>query len=875
MLVRIGNIIKTGLILSVIWWCIPVNGQQTILNKQVSLEFENETLEKILSEITDQTGVHFSYNSRAIKSSQLITVLVIKQSLGEVLNYLADHAGIEYQLYKSQVILKPRKKRGKTETTYTISGIIRDKETGETLPGATVQVVGAGTGTISNNYGFYSLTLPEGENILEFSFVGFSNQRKIIDLIADLKLDLDMLFNSSLLGEVTIETNEQLESIEKSQMSRIKVNPKSLSTMPEFAGEVGLIKSLQSLPGIKTHSDGSAFFFVRGGNKDQNLILIDEAPVYNPAHLFGYYSVIIPEVAKDINIYMGDMPIEKGDRLSSVIEVQTKDGNMKKHELNGVLNPLMYRFSVEGPVAKEKCSFYTSFRHSNFEWIYKAASPKSRLYLYDVNAKLNWRINKNNRLYYAFFYGEDNFTNENFNQLSGIRWYNFTSTIRWNHIFNPRLFLNSTFYASRYFYSLFSHNTQWNSSIGSVSLNLDMTYYPHPRITMKWGLSQTGYEFNPGNLVNAEDNPNIPQIAKSQGNKFALYWQTNHNLTDRLSYKVGLRMPVWTLKGPTIVYKFDRNYEVYETLRVYSDSTVESYVNLDPRISLKYKLGNSASLKLSYGKYHQYIHQVSNSTSPFSSFEIWLPSSGTIKPQESDQIALGIYKLFEKANVELTSELYYKWLQNQIDYRSHSNLLLNPLIEGELRFGTARSYGWEFMVRKTKGRLTGWVSYTLSKALRDIKDVNNSREFPAYYDRPHDLSLFISYHLTKKLNLSANWIYYTGSAITTPIGFYNYNNYTVPLYGDKNNDRLPDYHRLDVALAWQINKPERKFQHGLTFAIYNFYNRHNPVSVNFNKIEDEEGNYVVPENLYGTSEILTTQKYLMGFMPSLTYKIKL
>lgn len=852
-----------------------LHGQDLTLDQEITVQFSESPLSEVLSFISQWSGYQFSYNSQVIDPSQQITLNLEKVPLSKVLDSLSTIIHIKYKIVKGQIILKTSFADQRKIERYTISGFIRDDETGETLPGATVLADISGQGTISNSYGFYSLSLPEGKHELSFTFVGFSRQSQAITLTENLKLDLELIFDSKNLGEVTIETNEELETIQKSQMSRIKVNPKSLNTMPEFAGEVGLIKSMQSLPGIKTHSDGSAFFFVRGGNKDQNLILIDEAPVYNPAHLFGYYSVIIPDVAKDISIYKGDLPIDKGDRLSSIIDVQTKEGNLRKFELNGVLNPLIYRFSVEGPIKKDKCSFYTSFRRSNFSWIYKRAAPNSELFLYDINAKLNWKINKNNRIYYSFFYGNDNFTTTNSNETGGIRWFNFTSTLRWNHIFNSRLFSNLTFYTSRYHYALFTGGIEWNSGIDNVSLNYDLTWYPHPDYTIKAGINQTGHNFNPGNIKDSENNPFVPHVAKSQANKTVFYARAEHRPWEKFSYSFGLRLPIWNTKGPTTVYSFDTNYQVMDTLLYSGDDVIETFANLDPRISLTYQVTPSASVKFSYGIYHQYMHLISNSISPFSSFEIWLPSSANIQPQRSRQLALGFFKYFKKLNLELTSELYYKKLDHQIEYESHANLLLNPLIEGELRFGQGRAYGFEFFLRKTRGRFTGWVSYTYSRTLKQIDDLNNGAEFPAYYDRPHDISFYFSYHLSKKVNLSANWVYYTGSAFSTPIGFYQYNGYTVPQYAEKNNDRLPDYHRLDLALAWRLNKLENKYQHSLTFALYNVYNRHNPVSINFNKIEAETDTYVVPENLFGNKEILTTQKFLLGAMPSITYRFKI
>lgn len=845
------------------------------LSKKITIHADNQSIEYIFSEITKQCGFNFSYNSKVLNTAKKISFHVTDKTVRETLDELATQLNIEYKIIESQIILKKPKKSKPGSETYTLSGFISDQKTGESLPGATIRIEGTNTGTISNAYGFYSITLSRGYYTIEFTYIGYLQEKRKVELKNDQKFDQVMTFNTQILGEVTIQTNEQLEMLEKSQMSRIRINPKTLATLPEFAGEVGLVKSLQTLPGIKTHSDGSAFFFVRGGNKDQNLILIDDAPIYNPAHLFGYYSVIIPDVAKEISIYKADMPIEKGDRLSSVIDIRTKDGNMNKFELNGVLNPLMYRFSVEGPIKKEEASFYTSFRHSNFKWLYRQVAPKSNIYMLDFNAKLNVQINKNNRIYYSIFYGKDNFINDENIDRGGIKWSNFATTFRWNHIFGRRLFSNATIYGSQYNYALLTGPTEWVSEIGNLNITYDLTYYYQPQTTFKFGINQSYHWFNPGNLTQVEDNSFFPVVPKTQSRKTVFYAEGEHKLSERWSAKLGFRLPIWTNTGPTIVYQFDSSYQVSDTLIIQDKERYKTFVNFDPRISITYKVDSTSSIKFSYGIYHQYVQMLSNTISPFSSFEVWLPSGTNIKPQRADQIAMGYVKYLRKANLELNAEVYYKYLQNQIDYEPHANLLLNPLIEGELRFGEGKSYGFELLLRRTRGRLSGWISYTYSRTLHTINGLNNNKEFPAFYDRPHDFAIYLSYHLSKRVNISANWIYYTGSAITTPISFYNYNGYTVPLYGDKNNDRLPDYHRLDVALSWRLNKMERKFQHNLTFAIYNFYNQHNPVSVNFNKIETRDGNFVVPANLYGTSELLTTQKYLLGIMPSITYKFRI
>lgn len=867
------NCLKQIILLFLILIYSEIFSQNINLQKKINIHAENTTVEDIIIELSKQSGIDFSYSSQIINTQQRISITIKNKTLEETIKKLSKQLNIEFRYVENQIVLK-KAKQIKTEK-FTLSGLIKDKETGESLIGATVLISGTNTGAISNSYGFYSLTLHRGIEIIEYSYIGYHKQKHKINLDKNIKINLELEFSREILSEVTIETDEQIEMLEKCQMSEIKLNPKRIVNMPEFAGEVGLIKTLQTLPGIKTHSDGSTFFFVRGGNKDQNLILIDEAPVYNPAHLFGFYSVIVPDVAKDIKIYKGDMPVNQGDILSSIIDVKTKDGNMNRFEINGMLNPLIYRFSVEGPIKKEKCSFFSSFRHSNFKWLYQNRNPDLDLYLLDFNTKLNFKINNKNRIFFSIFYGKDNFVNKYEGNLGGIVWQNFASTLRWNFIINDKLFLNTMIYTSYYDYQLSFNENSWNSSIRNLSFKTDFSYYLQSDLTLKFGYNLNFHEFNPGNITYDTTTSYLPKVPTSRSNESAFYFSSKHNLSKKISYKIGFRLPIWTNKGPTTVYVFDSCYQVVDTLNIQEGDTYETFVNFDPRLSIKYQLNSSSSLKLSYGIYHQYVQLVSNSISPFTSFEVWLPCGTNIKPQRADQLALGFVKFFNKCKLEFNTEVYYKYMQNQIDYEPHANMLLNPLIEGELRFGDARSYGIEFLLKKTSGKLTGWCSYTYSRVYKKIKDINDNREFPAFYDRPHDMSFFLSYQLSKRINLSANWIYYTGSAITTPIGFYNYNGYTVPLYGDKNNDRLPDYHRLDISLNFRLNKKDRKFQHSISLSVYNVYNRENAVSLNFNKVKTKNGKYVVPANIYGTNEIITTKTYLLGVMPSLTYKFRI
>lgn len=853
-----------------------VFSQEPSLEQKITLNLTNAGLEEILEEISNKSDIDFSYDSGTVSSKKRISLKYNNEELKTILDKISVEYNLEYSIVKRQIVIKKGSARSSKPSLYTISGYVREKETGENLPGATIMVSQTTIGTISNAYGFYSLSLPAGDYEILYSFVGFEKHYEKVNLNKNIQKNIELDFNISSLTEITIIMDEQLENLQKSQSSLISVNPRSLERIPEFGGESGLIKGLQTLPGIQTHSDGSSFFFVRGGNKDQNLILVDEAPIYNPAHLFGLYSFVIPDVAKSINIYKSDLPIDKSNRLSSLIEVQTRDGNMKKFDVEGLLNPLMYRISLEGPILREKASFFTSYRHSNFKWLYNQSAPNADLYFMDFNTKLNWKISDKNRLYFAVFYGKDNYTDAADVATTGLIWKNTTSTLRWNHLYSNRLFSNATIYLSNYDYKLLTGFYPWESGISNISFKYDFSYFPNPDKTILFGIAHTEHEINPGNLnvPTEEDSPYIPKVSSSKSSLSYLYYSREKNISKKWSWKAGARLPLWLNKGQSTIYTFDEDYNVSDTLFYGDDDISKKYLNLDIRLSTKYSLTDFSAIKSSFGIYHQHLHLLSNSISPLSSFEIWMPSGKNIKPQRAAQFTFGYNWLYPELSLEFTSEMYYKKMYNQIEYENHAHLLLNPLVEGELRFGQSKSYGIELSVKKTKGKLSGWMSYTYSRVFNVFRDINNNEQYPAFYDRPHDFSIFLSYLITSRLSTSATWVYYSGSAITTPVGFYYYNDNLVPVYGDRNNDRLPDYHRLDWSISYQLSKASWKYQHSISLGIYNLYNRHNPTSINFNKVETQDGHIVVPANLYGTHEILSTQKYMTGIMPSLTYKFK-
>ena len=854
--------------------------QTEMPDKKITIRKSNAPVSEILEAITAQTGIYFSYSPHSIDVEQKISFYVRRVTLREAMEQLAQKISIEFSWIEGQMVLN-RKREIKMEEpelpkkilSYTLSGFLNDVGSGETLIGASVYVPGTSKGTVSNGFGFYSLELPKGQYEIEYSYVGFESQRISIDLKTDLKQNITLGYVKFDLPSVIVKKSQLLEFLNGNQMSTIGLKPINLENLPEFAGEVGLIKGIQTLPGIKAHSDGSAFFYVRGGERDQNLIILDDATIYNPSHLFGFYSVIIPDFTRDMKIFKSDIPVNLGDRISSIVDIRTKDGNLNKFEFSGLVNPLLRRYSLEGPIVKGRSSFFTSFRYSRFRWLYKNVNPNLGLRFSDFNFKWNRRINDKNRLFFTLFFGNDLVANTSgtFN-LGGIGWTNFTSTLRWNKVYNDKLFSNTVLYTGAYNYRLFVGNNQWSSVVGNLSLKSDYTYFKSPRATYNFGLELHSYYFNPGSLNVDTLTQFFPAIQETSARQSVLYASGNYKLSDRWMFKAGVRLPAWKNFGPVEYYTFDNNFEVMDTVVVSEQKRYHTYRNVDPRLSLKFNIDSTSALKLSYGIYHQYMQLISNTSNPFTSLEVWLPSSPTIKPQRSDQVALGYSKYFGKKQIEFTAEAYYKKMTHQIDYETHANTLLNPLIEGELRFGTLRAYGIEFLFKKDIGRLNGWMGYTWSRAIRTTPGVNGGRAYPAFQDRPHDFSVFINYRLRPRVFFSANWIYSTGSAISTPTGFYTFYDQTIPVYDKKNNDRLPDYHRLDVAFKFILNKPERRYKHSLTFSLYNAYAHKNPIAINFNKIENDNGNPIVRANALGEQTYIATQSELIRFMPSLTYK---
>jgi len=848
----------------------------------ITLHTDDVPVREVFDRIEQQAGLSFSYSTRLIDDEMPVSVHVDNVSLEEAVHAVLSDVPVRVMIIEKQIVLKRERRQilstrpftdpVRTESNaYTVNGYVRDVATGEVLIGATVALPDGSTGTITNNYGFFSLTFHQPHDSLSCSYIGYGSQTTVLTG-GEQAIRFRLRERRQQLIEVVIYAEDEIETIKTSRSSEQKLRTSSIRKMPALFGEKDVIKSLAAVPGIKFFGDGSTIFYVRGGSRDQNMVTIDEAPVYNPTHMMGFFSTIVPDAVKDIKVYKGDFPANYGGRLSSLIDIRTKDGNMQQFGMDGSFGLLSARLTAEGPVWKDHISYFLSGRRSYFLKPLQSANENLRdLHFADLHFKLNYRINKKNRIFFSLYNSEDNFeTYTGVSGIAGINWKNATSTLRWNHLFSDRLFSNTTLYASSYDYYL-NTNLQggdyWKSHIDNFSLKSDFTWYISPSNTLRFGVRIAQHFMNPGNYY--QDHRIVPLLSTRSANENSLYISDQVLLSEDVSLRMGLRVTAWNNIGEAIEYNFDGNR--IDSTHYGAGQLYHTYVTGDPRLSLVWKVNSSDLVKFSYSRTSQFEHLITNSISPFSTLEVWLPSGPQIKPQRADQVTAGYTFHPGNADLKAEAEIYYKRMRNQIDYRDHASLVLNPFIENELRFGSGKAYGIETMISKRKGRLNGWLSYTWSRSILDVPGINQGEAYPSYGDRPHDLSFFLSYQLGRQVEVSANFIYMTGSPFTAPTAFYYHDNIQVPIYSSRNNDRLPDYHRLDVALNWDLRRKEGRFDHELIFSIYNLYGRKNPVAIHFNKIENRFGQLVTPYNFYLPPELTPTQLYIYSVIPTVSY----
>lgn len=767
------------------------------------------------------------------------------------------------------------------QNNVTLSGNLKDSETGEDLIGARVMVSELpGVGALTNDYGFYSLSIAPGSYTIIIKSLGFKTAEVSIDLTGDKTYDREMVVEGRVFGTVTV-TGEKLdENITSAEMGVDKINMKDIENIPVLFGEKDILKTLQLLPGVKAAGEGSAGFFVRGGSADQNLILLDEAPVYNASHLLGFFSVFNSDALKDVKLYKGGAPAEFGGRLSSVMDIKMKEGNSKRLSVSGGIGLISSKLTIEAPIVKDKGSFIVSARRTyadvflNFSQ--NEAAQNSTLFFYDLNAKANYRLGKKDRIFLSGYFGRDKF---GFDDQFGFDWGNATGTFRWNHLYGDRLFGNTSVIFSNYNYKIKfgsgDETFQIGSEIQDLNIKEDFDFYINSKNTMSFGGNIIHHTFRPGEIETGSDiGFALNDIENRYSLESAAYISNEQKIGKRWKIVYGLRYSNFTQIGPGDIFSYDLDGNVTDTTAFGDWEPVSSYHGLAPRFSSNFSIDEKSSLKASYARTYQFIHLVSNSTSA-SPTDIWIPSSNNVEPQVADQVSVGYFRNFYDNMLEFSGEIYYKDMRRVIDYRDGAEVTLNPTVEGELLYGVGRAYGLELLLKKRRGKFTGWVSYTLSRSERKFDEINNGDWYAARQDRTHDVSVVGMYNFTDRLTVSATWVYFTGNAVTFPSGKYELDGQIVNLYSERNGYRFPDYHRLDLGLTLDSKKfktaldpesgkeiqIEKRFESSWNFSVYNAYARENAYSINFR--ENEE-----------TGQTEAVQLALFKIIPSISYNFK-
>jgi len=754
-----------------------------------------------------------------------------------------------------------------SQSKFTLSGTIRDAATGETLIGATIKLTGASTGaTLTNGYGYFAITQLSGNYSVMVSYAGYQSFSQDVNLNQDLKLNAS-LKSANDLSEVTVSArNRKNENVKSAQMGLERVDMKSLNNLPVLLGEKDVLKTIQLLPGVKSGGEGNTGFYVRGGAADQNLIILDEAVVYNSSHLLGFFSTFNADAIKDVSLYKGGMPAQYGGRLSSVLDVKMDDGNNKAFKFQGGIGLIASRLKAEGPIVKDRGSYMVSFRRTYID-LFLRASPDSAingstLNFYDINAKANYKIDDQNTIYISGYFGKDNI---GVKDLFENNWGNVTTTIRLNHIFNDRLFSNTSLIYNNYNYTVRLLNDVTNfkatSLVRDFNFKQDFQYFGNKHV-LRFGLNATQHRISPIDISSTSENSQVNPLTqeKRYGLETALYVADEWTLNEHLNLLYGVRLAAFSLMGPGNFSRYDASGNILSTETAASGNFYKNYLNLEPRFSLSYAFNEQNSVKASYNRNTQNIHILTNATSS-SPTDQYVLSSNNIKPEIADQISLGYFKNLQENNYEISAEVYYKWMQNQIDYKNAAQLLANSNVESELLYGIGRAYGLELFFKKKFGKLNGWLGYTLSRTERKFEALNNGNYFPARQDRTHDISLVGIYNLNARWTFSSSFIYSTGNAVTFPAGKYQINGQTVYYYTQRNAGRMPYNMRLDLSATLE-GKRTGRFQSSWNFGVYNALARKNPYSIEF--IND-------PNN---PGKTVAEQTSLFGLIPSITWNFK-
>ena len=772
-----------------------------------------------------------------------------------------------------------------SQENSTLSGTIYDDYNNETLIGVSIYFPELNSGTTSNEYGFYSITVPKGNHTIQISYLGYSTLLETIILLEKTSKNFNLKEASERLNEIVIESNIEKLNLKTPQMSVNNLTSSTIKQIPVVLGEADIIKSLILLPGVTSAGEGASGFNVRGGAADQNLILLDEAIVFNSSHLFGFFSVFNPDVIKNVKLYKGGIPAKYGGRLSSVLDIYQKEGNSKDFNVTGGIGLISSRLLIEGPLEKEKSSFLIGGRSSYAHLFLPLFDNDNKAYFYDLNSKINYRFNDSNNVFLSTYFGKDVFgVSDNFVNNYG----NTVVNLRWNHLFTDKLFSNLSLIYSDYFYGLILDfvGFEWDSGITNFNLKYDFNHYISEKIKLNYGINNIYIKFNPGKIKpNREDSGIIAEkLIDKYANEFAAYIDAEHKISDDFRLQYGVRFSNFTrlgqnelntyANGEAVIYNTEfKKYESAEATGVENfkrSDVISNFYNFEPRISMSYTLDDNTSIKASYNRMVQYLHLLSNTASP-TPLDVWAPSGKYIKPQLLDQYAVGYFKSFKDGKYTLEAETFYKDIQNRIDYINGANLVANNEIETIILNGKARAYGLEILLKKNEGNFQGWVAYTLSRseqltAGRSAIEpgINNGEWYSTPFDKTHDFSINASYKLNEKWKFNSNFVYQTGQPANYPVGQYEVQGLNVPIYDNnrRNADRLPAYHRLDIAatLTPEKNK-DRRWQGEWVFGIYNLYGRENAASLAFRQNQETFRNEAIQTSIF-------------GIVPSVTYNFK-
>lgn len=834
-------------------------------SQNITLSLNNSNLKTFFTLVEKQTNYRFSYNPNEIDINASISLNCTDKNVQSVLDSLMPSLGISYTIVNNQIILR-NQIGDKHQKKYTISGYVMSLQTNEILPGALIFVDNI-LRTQANEYGFFSITLAEGKYKLKFSHIGYYDTITHIQLSKNLQINAKLEISTQKLPDIKVNPQNTVQ-LRNNRLDAFVVKQLQMIKQSNIAGISDALKILFTLPGVNYLGDGSLNFYVRGSDKSHNLILVDQTPIFNPSHLLGFFSSIDPMAVSSLSLYKTDFPIEYTGAASSVLDIRIREGNFNKINLTAHISPIIHSFVFEGPIKKQKLSFLLTYRGSQFKWLYDNNISELKVNFYDIHAKLNFVQNHKNKYFISAFITNDNVILNRYAFAKSIHWNNFATTTRWTHIFNQKLFLNSTFSFTNYKYFVdfaIDTNYVWNSQIMRTSLKTDFTNYQTHKSTLKFGAALNFYFLAPANLNQKAYLPSSNVI------EMQIYSSKELVLNETVKLKIGIVAKNWSNLGPTIVYN-------YQTNNLLSTDTIatkiySNHFDTEPRFSLTIKANKYNIFKISANNSVQFIQFLSNSISPFTSVETWLPTDNNVLPVKCLQISLGYEK--NKNNYIFSNQLYFKRIQNINVFVSTSTLIYNNFVFQDIRFGNSYTTGTEISYTQKISNITIDANYTLSIVLNKTPDINFNQFYFATYHKPHSLNINISY-TTNRFTANALWFYISGNRFSTPIGYIKFLGYYVPIYAIRNNSKLPDYHRLDLNFVYQLNKkPRGKIQHTVNFSIINLYNRKNAVMLTFNKILQPNNTYVVQTNVLTENQISPSYIYMFNIVPMLTYTIKI